>query len=124
LIHLSEEVIRTSSYTAPTPGVDASIRTLEEEFSPAVVDRKLTKAAVDCAAERAKRCLEETDKTVGITLSMRILVLIFCDRSTLYSRLPLGLLRMYVIPHCRPTNLRKALVEICTHGHEVFDGLP
>lgn len=70
LIHLSEEVIRTSSYTAPTPGVDASIRTLEEEFSPAVVDRKLTKAAVDCAAERAKRCLEETDKTVHSILEI------------------------------------------------------
>jgi proteasome activator subunit 4 len=94
LIHLSEEVIRTSAYTAPTPGVEASIRTLEEEFSPAVVDIKLTKAAIECAAQRAKRCLEETDKTVRITLSMRILILIFCDRSALFSRLPLGLLRM------------------------------
>ncbi|KAG2071141.1 hypothetical protein BDR04DRAFT_943188, partial [Suillus decipiens] len=45
LIHLSEEVIRTS-YTAPTPGVKASIHTLEEKFSPAVIDRKLTKEAV------------------------------------------------------------------------------
>ncbi|KAG1757297.1 hypothetical protein EDB19DRAFT_1924203 [Suillus lakei] len=70
LIHLSEEVIRTSAYTAPTPGVEASIRTLEAEFSPAVTDINLTKAAVACVAKRAKQCLEETDKTVRMALSM------------------------------------------------------
>jgi proteasome activator subunit 4 len=124
LIHLSEEVIRTSAYTAPTPGVDSSIRTLEEEFSPAVIDRKLTKAAVECAVKRIKQCLEETNETVRITLSMRMLIVIFFDRFALFSRLLLGLLHMYVFYHCRPTNLSKASVEICTHGSEVFDGLP
>ncbi|KAG2149717.1 armadillo-type protein [Suillus cothurnatus] len=70
LIHLSEEVIRTSAYTAPTPGVDSSIRTLEEEFSPAVIDRKLTKAAVECAVKRIKQCLEETNETVRSILEI------------------------------------------------------
>ncbi|KAG2062138.1 hypothetical protein BDR06DRAFT_978583 [Suillus hirtellus] len=70
LIHLGEEVIRTSSYTAPTPGIESSIRTLEEEFSPAIIDSELTKVAVECAAKRAKRCLEESDKTVRSILEI------------------------------------------------------
>ncbi|KAG1755009.1 uncharacterized protein EDB91DRAFT_1096702 [Suillus paluster] len=70
LIHLSEEVIRTSAYTASTPGVQASIRTLEAEFSAAVVEKSLMAAAVESVAKRARRCLEETDKTVHSILEI------------------------------------------------------